>query len=224
MTDVLIDMQLAEQMINADFQDYPDSTRRAALFESVFRKHHITQATYDSSLVWYGRNMDMLIRIYDLALNAVSEQILAMGDVQASAAPTVNQDSINIWPRRDYLNLRPEAVFNGTVFDIKPDNEYLSGSIFVLSMHVWGITPQMTHTPNVRMAAELADTTLVVNEKITADGRYEIILRTPATKRTRRLYGYILMDKAETSYYKIYIDSLRLIRYNYGSTATICAE
>ena len=219
MKDVFIDMQLAENIINTNYQAYADSSHKGALYQAVFRKHNITQAVYDSSLVWYGKNLDILMRIYDLALNEINEQIRDLGDVQANAAPSANQDSVNIWPRRDYLTLQPEALFNGTVFDIRPEKEYMSGSIFVLSMHIWGISPQMRHTPEVRISAELTDTTLVINKKIINDGPQEIILRTLPARRTQRVYGYIRMDKAGAAYHKIYIDSLRLIRYNYGSAA-----
>jgi hypothetical protein len=219
MKEVLIDMQLAENIINANYQTYPDSAHKAALYQSVFRKHKITQAIYDSSLVWYGKNLDVLIHIYDWVIDDINEQVRELGDVQASAAPSVNQDSVNIWPRRDYLIFQPEALFNGTVFEIKPENEYLPGSIFVLSLRVWGISRQMRHTPEIRIAAELPDTTLVVNEKIENEGYREIVLKTPATKRTKRLYGYIRMDNAENNYYKIYIDTLKLMRYNYSSAA-----
>jgi hypothetical protein len=218
MKDVMVDIQLAENIINTNYQAYPDSARKGALFQAVFRKHNITQAIYDSSLVWYGKNLDKLMRIYDLALNDINEQIRELGDVQANAASSTNQDSVDIWPRHDFLTLYPEALFNGTIFDIKPEKEYMSGSIFVLSMHIWGIRPQMRHTPEVRVSAELTDTTLVINQKIINDGHQEIILRTLPTRQTRRVYGYIRMDNTETAYHKIYIDSLRLIKYNYGQT------
>jgi hypothetical protein len=219
MKDVLIDIQLAENMINASYQNYPDSARKAVLFQSVFRKHEITQAVYDSSLVWYGKNLDVLIRIYDWVIGDINEQIRELGDVQASAAPSANQDSVNIWPRRDYLTLQSDALFNGTIFDIKPEREYLPGSTFVLGLHVWGVSRKMRYVPEIRIAAELPDTTFVVNEKIENEGYREIVLKTPATKRTKRVYGYIRMDNAENNYYKIYIDNLRLLRYNYGSAA-----
>ncbi|MDR1644798.1 MAG: DUF4296 domain-containing protein [Tannerellaceae bacterium] len=218
MKEVLIDMQLAENMISSNYLAYPDSARKGALYQAVFRKHNITQAIYDSSLVWYGKNLDMLMTVFDLALNDVNEQIRALGDVQANVAPSANQDSFNIWPRRDYLTLYPGALFNGTVFDVRPEQEYMTGSVFVLRMHVWGISPHIRYTPEIRIAAELPDTTFVINQKITREGHQEIRLNTPATKRTRRIYGYIRMDNSETHYYKIYIDSLRLVKYNYGST------
>jgi hypothetical protein len=214
---VLIDMQLAENMISSNYLAYPDSAHKGALYQAVFRKHNITQAIYDSSLVWYGKNLDMLMSVYELALNDINGQIRDLGDVQTNVAPSANQDSFNIWPRRDYLTLYPGAIFNGTVFDIKPGQEYMAGSIFVLSMRVWGISSHIRYTPEIRIAAELPDTTFVISQKLTHDGYQEITLSTPATKRTQRVYGYIRMDNTETQYYKIYMDSLRLVKYNYGS-------
>ncbi|MDR1981679.1 MAG: DUF4296 domain-containing protein [Tannerellaceae bacterium] len=216
---VLVDMQLAEAMIQTNYADYTDVAYKDALYQSVFKKHKITQAVYDSSLVWYGKNLDIYIEVLNLALANVDEHIKSMGDIQASAAPASNQDSIDIWPRRDFLILQPGALFNGVTFDIKPDMNYSSGSTFVLGMHVWGLTDTMRFTPEVHMAIDQIDTTLFVNRKITIDGYYETILRGIPTKQVRSVYGYIRMDNAGAKYYKIYIDNLNLIKYNYGSEA-----
>ena len=51
MQGVLTDMLLAEAMVNVDYNAYKSDTMKLALYESVFRKHDITQAVYDSSLV-----------------------------------------------------------------------------------------------------------------------------------------------------------------------------
>ncbi|MDR1344942.1 MAG: DUF4296 domain-containing protein [Tannerellaceae bacterium] len=219
MKDILIDIQLAENIISTNYKSYPDSTHKIALYQSVFRKHNITQAVYDSSLVWYGRNLDMLMTVYDLALSDIDKDIRDLGDVQVNTSFAENRDSSDIWPRRNYITFQPEALFNGTTFDIKPESEYMAGSVFVLSMYVWGIRQQMRYTPEIRFAAESQDTTLIVNEKITQDGYTEIILRTPAVKRTRHIYGHIRMDNADGNYYKVFINDLRLTRYNYGSAA-----
>jgi hypothetical protein len=167
--------------------------------------------------MWYGRNLDVLITVYDLALNEVNDRIRDMGDIQAAESPTAHRDSVNIWPRRNYLTLQPMALFNGTVFHITPESPYQSGSSFVLGMRLWGLTSRMRHLPEIRLAARLQDTTIVVNQTLRTEGYHEIFIKTPATKRIMQVYGYIRMDNAQADYYKIYIDSLRLIRYNYGS-------
>ena len=136
MQGVLTDMLLAEAMVNVDYNTYKSDTMKLALYESVFRKHDITQAVYYSSLVWYN-----------------------LVDVQADAAPVSNRDSVDIWPRRSYLVLSPTSVFNGVTFDIRPETNYSSGSSFVLGMRVWGLNNKMAYKPEVRLSADQGDTT-----------------------------------------------------------------
>ena len=109
---VQLDMQLAEAMINLNNKDFPDNAHKEALYQSIFRKHQITQAQYDSSLVWYGRNLDIYMKVYDRILADLNKRQKELGDVQAVAAPVTKKDSIDIWPRRTFLNLEPKALFN----------------------------------------------------------------------------------------------------------------
>jgi hypothetical protein len=219
MRDVMIDVYLAESLIETDRAAYPDTVRKAALFESVFRKHNITEAVYDSSIVWYSKNMDIYMLVLDMALADINTRIRDMGDVQASAAPNTNQDSVNIWPRRDFLVLHPAALFNGVTFDIRPDRVYSSGSSFVLGMRVWGLRDDMRYSPEIRMTIDQNDTVLYVNKRIMKDGYHEVILKGVPTKQIRRVYGYIRMDNTAKDYYKVYVESLNLMKYNYGSPA-----
>ena len=212
---VLKDMMVAESMIGVDYEHYKTDTMKVALYESVFRKHGIDQALYDSSLIWYGRNLDIYIKVYDRVVADLNREINDMGDVQADAAPVSNNDSIDIWPRRRFMTFKPQAIFNGVTFDIRPDRPYSSGSSFVLGLRVWGLDQQMKPHPKVRMQADLGDTTVIVNHTIARDGYQEIRLRTVATKRIKRVYGFIRLDNADARYGKIYVDSLNLMKYNY---------
>lgn len=217
---VLKDMLLAEAMTGRDAKLYPDSASKEALYLAVFRKHGITQALYDSSLVWYGGNLDIYMKVYDRVLKDIEREKTELGDVQAEAAPVYNSDSVDIWPRRPHLTLQPKALFNGVTFDIKPANGYSSGSVFSLGMQVWGLNEHMGRYPEIRLCADQGDTTVVIEEKVKHDGFHRTTLHTIATKRVRRVYGYIRLDGARpTGYYKIFIDRLELMKYNYGSKA-----
>lgn len=213
---VQVDMQLAEAMINLDSKEFPDNAHKEALYQSVFRKYGITQAEYDSSLVWYGRHLDIYMKVYDRVLADLNKRQKALGDVQASAAPVSKQDSVDIWPRRTSLRLEPGALFNGVTFDIKPETNYSSGSSFVLGMDVWGINKGMAYKPEIRISADQGDTIVTINDQILRDGYHETILKTVPTKQIKRVYGYIFMNNADSSYYKVYLDSLNLMKYNYG--------
>lgn len=211
---VQTDMQIAEAMISENHDNFQDDVQKKALYESVFRKHGITQADYDTALVWYGRHLDIYIKVYDRILADLDEREKALGKDTGSP---LRSDSINIWPDSSYLTLSRKALCNGVVFNIKPEMEYASGSVFVMGMNVWGLNNKLHNRPNVHICADLGDTTVVMNQKIQFDGYHKVILRSVPGKAVQRVYGYIFMNNASEYYNKIYIDSLNLIRYDYGS-------
>ena len=57
-----------------------------------------------------------------------------------------------------------------------------------------------------------------MNDKVLKDGYHETTLRTLPTKQVKSVYGFIRLDGKDdsTSYFKVYVDSLNLMRYNYG--------
>lgn len=217
---IQVDMQLAEALINADNKTFSDDLHKDALYESVFKKHKTTQTVYDSSLVWYGRNLDIYMKVYDRVYADLDTRLKDLGDVQADAINTTKSDSVNIWPRRAGLTLTPDALFNGVTFDIQPETPYSSGSSLVLGMNVWGLNGNMHNLPELRLSVDQGDTIITINDRILKDGYHETILKSVPTKQVRRVYGHIRLDNSDpSSYSKVYMDSLNLMRYNYGRLA-----
>lgn len=214
---VLADMQIAEAIINADQDTYRDDAKKLALYESVFNKYHITQAEYDSSLTWYAQNLDIYMRVYNLVSKDIEDRIHDLGDVERTEVDTQKSDSVDIWSRRNYLTFSPKASFNGTTFNIEPKESYPPGSTFKLGMNVWGIPQQAKHKPQIRICLDQGDTTVVINDQIMRDGYHETTLKSVVTKRTKRVYGFIYLNNHDMDYYKIYTDSISLMRYNYKS-------
>ena len=218
---VLYDMLIAEAIVETQNASYRTGDDRQAVFDAVFAKHRITQAEYDSTLIWYGKNMDLYMAVYRLVLKDVNASIAALGDIKPHplSGDVSAKDSIDIWIYRRTQLFKPERVFNTLLFDIAPQMPYSSGSSFVFSLSVWGIPPDLKHKPKIHVSAVHADTIITVNKEIAADGFYEAILRTVATKQVSRVYGYILINGADASYHRIYLSDIRLMKYNYGSKA-----
>lgn len=220
MQSVMVDMYIAEAMIGADYQKYQGDEKKEALYESVFRKHNISQAEYDSSIIWYGKNLKIYMEVYDGVLAEIETRTKALGDVQSNAGPASARDSLNIWPRR------PFATFEGmngrlVTYNIKPEVPYASGSTFVLGLNVWGITPNMKHNPEVRLSVVQNDTTINITRKLTRDGYYQVLLRSLPVKQVQQVFGYIRMLNADSTCYKVYLDSISLMKYNYGTVVNI---
>lgn len=221
MRTVLYDMQLAEGLVETQNESYQTSEERKSAYNAVFAKHHITQAEYDSSLVWYGKNMDLYMRIYRLVLKDINQSITALGDVKPNplSGEVSAKDSVDIWIYNRSFTFVPSEIFNTLTFSIEPKVPYSAGSSYVFGMSVWGIRPEEKHKPILHISAVHQDTIVSVNQEISGDGYYETILRTVANKPVKRVYGYILMNNAEATYRRIYLDGIQFMKYNLGSTA-----
>lgn len=213
---VMVDVYLAEAMIGTDYLKYKEDASKQALYESVFRKHNTTQAVYDSSIVWYGKNLKIYMEVYDGVLAEIDSRTKALGDVQANAGPATERDSLNIWPRRPFITF--EGVQGGLVsYQIKPEVPYGSGSTFVLGLNVWGIHNGMKHYPEIRLSVVQLDTTVNVVRTITRDGYHQVVLRSLPARQVQQVYGYIRMLTPDDRVHKVYVDSLTLMKYNYGT-------
>jgi len=221
MRSIIYDMQLAEAIVETEPEIYRTSDERQLIYDAVFAKHKITQNLYDSSLIWYGQNMDLYMRINKLVVKDIEQRIEALGDIQPDplSGEVSARDSIDIWIFDRNFSLTPEKTFNTLTFNISPLKPYSSGSSYIFSVNVWGVSPSMKHKPVISIRAVQDDTIISVNTQITGDGYYEAILRTVATKQVKRLYGYMTVNDADNFYHKIYFDDIRLMKYNYGSKA-----
>ena len=70
MEDVLYDYHIAEAMAKNEYGSDVDM-KRNAYFQSVLKKHQISEADFDSSLVYYYSRLDKMIDIY----NHVNERL-----------------------------------------------------------------------------------------------------------------------------------------------------
>jgi len=217
---VVYDMLIAEAIIETMPDSFPTYHERELAFNEVFKKHQIKQADYDSSLVWYGKSMDMM-GIYRLVLQDVNASLSALGEIKPSplSGDVSEHDSVNVWIYPRMAVFRTEQVFNTLTFDINPEIPYSSGSSYVLGVSVWGVPPALKNNLKIHISAVHADTIISVNKDIQGDGYYEAILRTIEEKQVRRVYGYIQMNDTDKSYHRIYLNDMQLMKYNFGSTA-----
>ena len=63
MEDILYDYHIAKAM--GDNVSYTDNYKKALYMEYVFRKNGTTEEVFDSSMVWYTRNTEILSKIYE---------------------------------------------------------------------------------------------------------------------------------------------------------------
>lgn len=77
MTDILYDYHLALAMAHMD--DNGDKGQSLAYREVVLRKHDVTSAEFDSSMVYYMRHTELLEDVYKDLTDRYNNEITAMG-------------------------------------------------------------------------------------------------------------------------------------------------
>ena len=224
MQQVLVDMQLADAIISSDPAAFRTDDEKKALYRSVFKKHRITEAKYDSSLIWYGKNLDVYMQVYNMALTEVKKRIEEIGVIEPEKVYSPTTDSVNIWSIDKYYEFTPASLSNTLIFNFRESEEYSSGSIFVLGMHVWGLSSGILPPIEVQLRAEQRDTTVIVKHTIHNNGYHEIVLRTLPIQKVRQVYGYIRFNGGTLPYHKIYLNDLYMMKYLYGSEAVANKE
>ena len=217
---LLTDIHLADAIISYDPFNFQYDENKKALYQSVFDKHRVTEAMYDSSLVWYGKNLDVYMQVYSMALVDVKKRIeeVSKNIVPEKVEPS-NEEMEDIWSIGKYHEFYPSSLSNSIIFNFKPDEAYSSGSIFVLGLHVLGFVPGMQSPVEVHLRAEQNDTTIIANNQIDSDGYYELILRTLPIPRVKRVYGYVRLNESTVTYHSIYLNNFSIMKYRYGSEA-----
>lgn len=136
MTDVLVDFHLAQGM--ADVQGENAEVLRYKFIQAVFKKHHITEAQFDSSMVYWSGRAEDFTDIYENVVTRVQAQAERMGLELAQAnnqdrfATLTNEgDTANIWLGKDFACIASNPVQCIYSFTMKADSTFKLGDSFI---------------------------------------------------------------------------------------------
>ena len=134
MTDILYDYHLALAMVHMD--DNGDKGQSLAYREAVLRKHDVTSAEFDSSMVYYMRHTELLEDVYKDLTDRYNNEITAMGGSAKEGGEFANLsatgDTANVWNLAASMVFMPVKPFNSTSFDIKVDSTFHKGDRLML--------------------------------------------------------------------------------------------
>lgn len=123
---VLYDYHIARAM--GEEVPYDESYKRVLYVESVFRKHGITQADFDSSMVWFARNPEVISKIYEKVNDRLRRErdrlntLIAIRDNK----PKESQpgDSIDVWIWQRIYQLTGMPLDNKLSFILSADSNF----------------------------------------------------------------------------------------------------
>lgn len=212
MASLMADIYLGDAVVENDAKAFAGDSLRKVLLQSIYAKHGVTREQVDTSLYWYGHNiqkyMEMSRRTEDMLQARIDEAERAGGRAEKAPRRTsLDGDSVNIWTGLVSRRNSRELVSDFISFNISTDKNWERGDRYTLS--VKGLNTHRMVTLN--MAVDYNDGTTEYRWFTgSAEGMNRLLLVLDSAKVASTLYGTIHYAPAQDEV--SYLDSITLVR------------
>lgn len=131
MEDILYDYHLAEAMARSGNPDDMLTYR-----EAILKKHEVTSAQFDSSMLYYMRHTELLGDIYDKLQKRMEDEAKSLGadvnSINRFGENVAQGDTANVWNDATSLVFSATKPFNYHSFEIPVDSGFHKGDKLML--------------------------------------------------------------------------------------------
>lgn len=228
MENLLYDYHIAKAM--GEDLPYNDNYKKALYVESVFKKHGTTEAVFDSSLVWYTRNTELLSKIYEKVNKRLKSQrdqinhLIAVRDKKPQlSAPG---DSIDVWAWNKIAVLNSTPLNNKLTFTLPADSNFKKKDAIVWEVCYHFLNRDTTERPVVMAMQIIYDNDSTASISKTRDvlksGKQFIRLESD-TVAIKEIKGFIYYPQGRHSS-SVLADQISLTRYHSNDSLSVSAD
>lgn len=223
MTDILYDYHLALAMAHMD--DNGDKGQSLAYREAVLRKHDVTSAEFDSSMVYYMRHTELLEDVYKDLTDRYSNEITAMGGSAKEGGEFANLsatgDTANVWNLAASMVFMPVKPFNSTSFDIKVDSTFHKGDRLMLDFDAQFIYQDGMRNGVAMLAVQFGNDSIAQRTiMIQSTQHYSVELSDADSLGIKSVKGYFMLMNgddgtgvsSQTTLKLMFLEHIKLIR------------
>ena len=218
MQDLLYDYHLASTMSSS--LPYTESYQKDAYFDYVFQKHHVTEAEFDSSMVWYTRHAEELATIYRSLQERLEREEKQMKEQVAKRDNQIDVsmsgDTVDVWQDRTLYWLSTSSLTNKVVFDLKTDTTFKPQDAMELQADFHFIPSKATSGKAVMALNFYFDNDSVqgLTRIVTRPGKQRLYLRPDSAFTIQSVSGFIYYSNNEHPDASLLVDDIRLTRYH----------
>jgi len=188
----------------------------------VLKKYGVTQAEFDSSLVYYMRHADRLHKIYENISDRMSKEALSLGASESEIsryAQASGNDTTNIWTSKDHFLLIPYAPYNKYSFVLEADTSFYQGDKFLLSFNTNFVYQDGVRNGVAQLSVRFSNDSVTSRTlHVSSNMGYTIEVQNYDSLKIKEVRGFFYLgnDKnASTSTLKMmFVDHVRLIRFH----------
>lgn len=201
MTDVMVDMKLAESYANS-YGGSPSDSIPQRIARAVLDKYGVSRADFDTTLAWYGRNFDDYVGLYDKMESRLAERQKDYVSVEASGEDGAG----DLWPYSRRMFISPKGDSDGFTFsvsrpDVKPGESLR-----------WMMRLNSVADGKMLIGVDYSDgTSDYAVRSVAGNRKQELVLHTDTARELKRVFGNfrIRLDGRP-----LWIDSISLTHKN----------
>lgn len=204
MVDLLVDMELTEAYANTQ---YSSSNEKHELGERVLEKHGVSKETLDTTLAWYGRNIDEYSTLFD----KVDKKILdKKKKFMEESGGELRKESDNLWPYGRHLLISSLSGYDGLNFMLT-NPELEKGEIIDFSFYLPNVE-SMKGTLGVEYKDGSGE---AVVQNFSSKHKVDLQLYTDTAREVSKIFGSMSLKDSKSM--PVYLDSISLKTEPYDS-------
>lgn len=222
--DILYDYHVAQAMANESrsMSSEDNSYHRNAYFQAVLRKYDVSEAVFDSSLVYYYSHAERLKAIYQRVNERLNDEAKALGasigDINKYSTYSTKGDTANIWQNETDLLLTPTPTSNRYDIYVKADTSYYKGDTFMFQFMSDFIYQSGARDAVVCLVAKYENDSITQTiNHISSTGQTQVRIPQNREGTLKELRGFIYLNNNDrnTDVRKmLFISRIQLIRFH----------
>lgn len=221
MAELMADIHTAESVVDTERRVFATDSMRRLLKQSVLARYGYTMADFDSSLSYYGRNIDLYAKLYEDVIAILDERIAEAesrsatdiaGGRQGSTSDldfSVDGDSVDVWALPRTLFFSQASPVSIVPFGLSSDRYWERGDVYTLRGKLSGASDAVAFS----VAVEYMDGSVdYLTMRSLGSGWKEATLLTDSAKVARYVYGSISYPQISAKRPPAVLDSISLFR------------
>lgn len=215
MASLLADIHKGESVVESNAGKFPTDSAKRAFRQAIYKAHGVTTQQVDSSLRWYGYNMDKYIEVYDRAIELLNDEIAQVSEQAGKSGESTNVyasmvmegDSVDIWYENRYRVFTPALSNRIVTFLFNSEPNWENGDVYIFKAKTINNSNPATLTVAVDYADGSGES---FGKELIGNGWHEVRFALDSARVAREIYGTIGYNVNDSEV--AYVDSISFTR------------
>lgn len=222
MEEILYDYHKASAAAFRMQGDGSSAVKRNILYREVLRQHGVSEAEFDSSLVYYYTDAERLYKIYHHLSERLESDVAGLGgsvgELGKYAGLTADGDTASVWNGPQCALLMPLEHYNRLDFELPIDSTYKRGDTFLMNFNAQFLYQSGTKDATVYIAVRYTnDSIITAQSHISYPGLMQIRTQMFDGADIKSFKGFVYLDRGndESATLKLMsLENIQLIRFH----------